>query len=63
MKSINWASTGISGLDRIINNLRKGDNVVWQVNDIIVKVFEFSGSGCPLLISDIVSQKLLCYLP
>ena len=34
MKSGNWASTGINGLDEIINHLRKGDNVVWQVDDI-----------------------------
>ena len=30
------ASAGIPGLDRIINNLRIGDNVVWQVDDISI---------------------------
>ncbi|MHC4649154.1 MAG: hypothetical protein ACYTBJ_27190 [Planctomycetota bacterium] len=29
-----WASTGLKGLDRILNNLQRGDNVVWQVDDI-----------------------------
>jgi len=28
------ASTGIKGLDEIVQNLRLGDNVVWQVDDI-----------------------------
>lgn len=28
------ASTGLKGLDAIIDDLRSGDNVVWQVNDI-----------------------------
>lgn len=27
-------STGLPGLDEILQNLRKGDNVVWQVDDI-----------------------------
>jgi len=29
-----WASTGLSGLDTALNDLRKGDNVVWQVDRI-----------------------------
>jgi len=29
-----WASTGIEGLDNVVNGLRKGDNVVWQVDHI-----------------------------
>jgi len=29
-----WASTGLKGLDRIICDLKKGDNVVWQVDSI-----------------------------
>jgi hypothetical protein len=29
-----WASTGLKGLDKILNDLRKGDNVVWQVDRI-----------------------------
>ena len=28
------ASTGLKGLDTILNDLRKGDNVVWQVDHI-----------------------------
>jgi hypothetical protein len=29
-----WASTGIDGLDKVVNGLNKGDNVVWQVDHI-----------------------------
>ena len=29
-----WASTGIEGLDEILCGLKKGDNVVWQVDRI-----------------------------
>ena len=29
-----WASTGLNGLDKIICDLKKGDNVVWQVDTI-----------------------------
>ncbi len=29
-----WASTGLPGLDNVVNDLRKGDNVVWQVDKI-----------------------------
>jgi pyruvate,water dikinase len=34
MKSITNVSTGIAGLDKILNNLQLGDNVVWQVDAI-----------------------------
>lgn len=34
MKSIITVSTGINGLDEILNNLHLGDNVVWQVDSI-----------------------------
>ena len=29
-----WASTGLNGLDRIVNSLRLGDNVVWRVDAV-----------------------------
>ena len=29
-----WASTGLKGLDKILSDLKKGDNVVWQVDSI-----------------------------
>jgi hypothetical protein len=29
-----WASTGLKGLDKIICDLKKGDNIVWQVDGI-----------------------------
>jgi hypothetical protein len=31
---VGWASTGIDGLDTVLTGLQKGDNVVWQVDDI-----------------------------
>ncbi len=34
MESYNRASTGVSGLDRIFDGLRLGDNVVWQVDNL-----------------------------
>jgi len=34
MKSSFPASTGLTGLDEILNGLRLGDNVVWQVDEI-----------------------------
>jgi len=34
MKSLDRVSTGLRGLDEIIDNLRMGDNVVWRVDDI-----------------------------
>jgi len=44
MRSFERAYTGVKGLDRLLDNLRWGDNVVWQVDDIqeykkIVKPF------------------------
>ena len=27
-----WASTGFDGLDKVLCDLKKGDNVVWQVD-------------------------------
>jgi hypothetical protein len=29
-----WASTGLEGLDQILCDLKKGDNVVWQVDSV-----------------------------
>ena len=29
-----WASTGLKGLDKTLCDLKKGDNVVWQIDDI-----------------------------
>jgi len=29
-----WASTGLKGLDEILSGLNKGDNIVWQVDNI-----------------------------
>ncbi len=34
MKSLKRVSTGLKGLDTVIDWLRSGDNVVWQVDDI-----------------------------
>lgn len=32
--NFDWAHTGLDGLDETIQGLRKGDNVVWQINRI-----------------------------
>jgi len=34
MESISYPSTGLDSLDELLNHLRLGDNVVWQVDDI-----------------------------
>ena len=34
MSSFDRASTGLAGLDAVLDGLRWGDNVVWQVEDI-----------------------------
>ncbi len=34
MSAIDFVSSGLRGLDEILQGLRKGDNVVWQVDDI-----------------------------
>ena len=34
MKTSFPASTGLPGLDEVLNGLRLGDNVVWQVDEI-----------------------------
>lgn len=36
MQSIKEVSSGLTGFDKIINNLNIGDNVVWQVDNIAV---------------------------
>ena len=32
---VGWASTGIESLDNVFTGLKKGDNVVWQVDGMI----------------------------
>ncbi|HVN67411.1 MAG TPA: PEP/pyruvate-binding domain-containing protein [Candidatus Sulfotelmatobacter sp.] len=34
MTALNYVSTGLAGLDQILQGLRLGDNVVWQVDDL-----------------------------
>ena len=34
MRAANWATTGLQGLDLILNGLRLGDNVVWRVDAV-----------------------------
>ena len=34
MSALDFVSSGIQGLDDILQGLRLGDNVVWQVDDI-----------------------------
>ncbi|MEQ8175860.1 MAG: PEP/pyruvate-binding domain-containing protein [Syntrophomonadaceae bacterium] len=35
MGNLNRCSTGVEALDRVLDNLRLGDNVVWQVDSVI----------------------------
>ncbi len=41
MKALGWASTGFDALDEILDGLRLGDNVVWQV-DHVDDYFQFA---------------------
>ncbi|MCU0641759.1 MAG: PEP/pyruvate-binding domain-containing protein [Candidatus Margulisbacteria bacterium] len=34
MTALNYVSTGLPGLDQVVQGLRLGDNVVWQVDDL-----------------------------
>lgn len=34
MTALNYVSTGLPGLDQVLQGLRLGDNVVWQVDDL-----------------------------
>ncbi len=34
MMKVGWASTGLESFDTVIDGLRTGDNVVWQVDDL-----------------------------
>ena len=42
-----WASTGIDGLDEILCDLKKGDNVVWQVK----RIEDYQRFVAPMLIA------------
>lgn len=58
MKALTRGSTGIESLDRVIDNLRVGDNVVWQV-DTISDYFQFVA---PYAIAAIASGKRIVYM-
>ena len=58
MKSLDWVSTGVPGLDEIINHLRTGDNVVLQV-DSIEEYIQFVG---PFVRNSVNTGKRVVYM-
>ncbi len=58
MRAFNHASTGISGLDTILDGLRWGDNVVWQVEDIQ----EYQNIVIPFVEQALAKQLPVIYL-
>ena len=51
-------STGLDDVDRVINYLKKGDNVVWQVDDID----HFRKFARPFAKKTIAEKEKLIYL-
>ncbi len=58
MKSISHVSTGFDGLDSIIDWLRIGDNVVWQVDDIK----DYKSIVAPFVLSALSDHKKVIYM-
>src|SRR3989339_429185 len=58
MVQFNNASSGLKGLDDVIHGLRKGDNVVWQVDDIR----DYKHFVIPFVIEAIKSKKKIIYM-
>ena len=52
------ASTGLPGLDAVLNHLRKGDNVVWQVDS----VDDFRNFVNPFVASAVQTDKKVVYM-
>ena len=53
-----WASTGLDGLDNILCDLKKGDNVVWQVDSID----DYSHFVAPYLAKALHDQRNIIYM-
>ncbi len=58
MKASLYPTTGIKGLDAIIDHLRLGDNVVWQVDNID----DYAGFVMPFVQRAIEEKKKLIYV-
>src|SRR4030043_1516372 len=52
------ASTGLKGLDEVLNHLRKGDNVVWQVDSID----DFRSFVTPFITTAVQNDKKVVYM-
>jgi hypothetical protein len=52
------ASTGLTGLDAVLNHLRKGDNVVWQVDS----VEDYLGFVSPFVKQAVQTDKKVVYM-
>jgi hypothetical protein len=55
---VEQASTGLKGLDEVLNHLRKGDNVVWQVDSID----DFRSFVTPFITTAVQNDKKVVYM-
>ena len=53
-----WASTGIQGLDQILCDLKKGDNIVWQVD----RIEDYRHFVTPYIEKALADQRNIVYL-
>ena len=53
-----WASTGLKGLDKILCDLKKGDNVVWQVDSID----DYSNFVTPYVNKALADKRKIVYM-
>ena len=53
-----WASTGIDSLDNVFTGLNKGDNVVWQVDNI----YDFAEFVTPYVKKAIQQKRSVVYM-
>ena len=53
-----WASTGLEGLDKILCDLKKGDNVVWRVDSVEDYIAARGNISPGLVVSNFVLQKI-----
>jgi len=58
MRTFDHASTGISGLDKVLGDLRWGDNVVWQVEHI----HEYENIVAPFVEQALEKQQKVVYM-
>jgi hypothetical protein len=58
MKSIAKITTGLKSLDNVIDSLRDGDNVVWQVDNIL----DYKKFVVPYAVSALEQKKRMVYM-